>query len=137
MPSFGPIVPILRIFYEAKAKSFYVGLLGFQIDFEHRFSDNFPLYMGVSLPGCALHLTEHYGDASPGAQIRIATDDIGSYLTGLRAKDYKFAKPGEPQRQPWGALEITITDPFGNRLTFTQAIAREQMAFEGISIPKE
>jgi hypothetical protein len=30
-----PAVPILRIFEEEKAKEFYLGFLGFQIDWEH------------------------------------------------------------------------------------------------------
>ena len=32
---FGKTTPILRIFDEAKAKEFYVGFLGFNIDWEH------------------------------------------------------------------------------------------------------
>ena len=43
------IIPILRIFDEAKACEFYIDFLGFMIDFEHRFGDDFPLYMQVSL----------------------------------------------------------------------------------------
>jgi hypothetical protein len=36
--------PILRIFDEAKAKEFYVDFIGFSVDWEHRFGDNFPLF---------------------------------------------------------------------------------------------
>jgi len=120
MPSFGPITPVLRIFDEPKAKEFYVDFLGFTKVFEHRFGENFPLYMGVSLSDCTLHLSEHHGDACPGAQIRIRCDDIARYLAMLAAKDYKFSKPGEPNATPWQTLEATIADPFGNRLTFVQ-----------------
>ena len=120
MPSFGPVVPILRIFDEAKAREFYVGFLGFRIVFEHRFGDNFPLYLGVSLGGCELHLSEHHGDACPGAHVRMRADDIAGFLKSLREKAYRYAKPGEPEQMPWGSLELTIADPFGNRLTFTQ-----------------
>lgn len=41
-------VPIFRIFDEAKAREFYIDYLGFTIDFEHRFEDDSPLYMGVA-----------------------------------------------------------------------------------------
>ena len=34
--TFAPAIPILRIFDEAKAREFYVGFLGFKIDWEHR-----------------------------------------------------------------------------------------------------
>jgi catechol 2,3-dioxygenase-like lactoylglutathione lyase family enzyme len=33
----GRITPILRIFDDAKAREFYVGYLGFEVDWEHRF----------------------------------------------------------------------------------------------------
>lgn len=61
------VVPIFRIFDEAKAREFYVGFLGFAIDWEHRFEPNLPLYMQVSRAGCTLHLSEHVGDACPGS----------------------------------------------------------------------
>ncbi len=62
----GKTVPILRMFDEAKAKEFYVGFLGFIIDWEHRFEEGAPLYMQVSKDAFVLHLSEHYGDSSPG-----------------------------------------------------------------------
>jgi Glyoxalase superfamily protein len=68
---FGKTVPILRIFDEAKAKEFYIGFLGFVVDWEHRFEPNTPLYMQVSKDECVLHLSEHYGDGTPGTAIRI------------------------------------------------------------------
>ena len=58
--------PILRIFDEKKAKEFYVTFLGFSVDWEHRFSDDSPLYMQVARDGCVIHLSEHYGDSTPG-----------------------------------------------------------------------
>ena len=120
MPSFGPITPVLRIFDEPKAREFYIDFLGFTVVFEHRFGENFPLYMGLSLSDCTLHLSEHHGDACPGAQIRIRCDNIAQYLATLASKDYKFSKPGMPSATPWQTLEATIADPFGNRLTFVQ-----------------
>ena len=46
--AFTRIAPLIRIFDENKAKEFYVEFLGFNIDFEHRDSDDAPLYMQVS-----------------------------------------------------------------------------------------
>lgn len=61
--------PILRIFDEAKAREFYVAFLELSVDWEHRFGDNFPLYMQVSKDTCIIHLSEHYGDCSPGSAV--------------------------------------------------------------------
>ncbi|WP_088347854.1 MULTISPECIES: glyoxalase superfamily protein [Rhodomicrobium] len=113
----GAPTPVLRIFDEAKAREFYCDFLGFTVDWEHRFGDDFPLYMQVSSGVCRLHLSEHYGDASPGAQVRIESDDVDAFAAALRAKAYKYARPGV-EATPWGNRESRLTDPFGNRLTF-------------------
>lgn len=116
-----PPVPILRIFDETKAREHYVGFLGFTVDWEHRFGDNFPLYLQVSRGACVLHLSEHHGDCTPGAAVRIETPDLREYCAELRAKDYRYAKPGKPGWKPWGRQEMEIMDPFGNRLIFVGA----------------
>src|SRR5438105_4109833 len=113
--------PILRIFYETKAREFYVDFLGFTIDWEHRFEPGTPLYMQVSKDQCVLHLSEHYGDASPGSSMRIQTSDLDAFQRALASKQYKYARPGI-QEMPWGTRDMTISDPFGKRLTFTTAI---------------
>lgn len=64
MTSFNGTTPVLRIFDEAKAREFYIDFLGFTQIFEHRFGDNFPIYIGISHSGCVLHLSEHHGDAT-------------------------------------------------------------------------
>lgn len=117
----GPTTPILRIFDDAKAREFYVDFLGFTVDWEHRFEDGLPLYMQVSKDGCVLHLSEHHGDASPGAAMRIETADLDGFQRELAAKQYKYARPGIVQ-QPWGTRDMSIADPFGNRLIFTAPI---------------
>ena len=113
--------PILRIFDEAKAREFYVDFLGFSVDWEHRFGDNFPLYLQVSRDKCVLHLSEHHGDSSPGSALRIETDDIDAMNRELQEKNYKFAKP-DIEETLWETKEMRITDPFGNRLVFVETI---------------
>lgn len=115
----GQVTPILRSFDEAKTREFYVDFLGFKVDWEHRFEDNLPLYMQVSKGGCVLHLTEHFGDCSPGAALRIQTDRLAEYHAELNAKQFKHARPGI-ENPPWGGSEMSIKDPSGNRLTFVQ-----------------
>ncbi|MGI9179678.1 MAG: glyoxalase superfamily protein [Longimicrobiaceae bacterium] len=114
--------PILRIFDEAKAKEFYVAFLGFTVDWEHRFEDDLPLYLQISRDDCVLHLSEHHGDCSPGAAVRIETDELDAFHQQLLAARYKYARPGVEQT-PWGTREMSIADPFGNRLTFTSAVS--------------
>ncbi len=109
-------IPVLRIFDEAKAKEFYCDFLGFAVDWEHRFGDEFPLYMQVSSGACILHLSEHYGDAAPGALVRINVDDLDGFVAGLNAKRYKYARPGI-ESFPHGR-DCAIRDPFHNRLIF-------------------
>ena len=118
MTTFGTPVPILRSFDEARTRDFYLDFLGFELVFEHRFEAGLPLYMGVRHGGCVLHLSEHYGDGSPGAAVRVPVDDVVAYAAALRAKRHGNARPGKPQAMPWGSREITINDPAGNRLTF-------------------
>src|SRR5262245_52175620 len=60
------VIPILRIFDVEKAKEFYLDYLGFKVDWEHRFEEDSPLYMQISLGEFVLHLSEHYGDGCPG-----------------------------------------------------------------------
>jgi uncharacterized glyoxalase superfamily protein PhnB len=113
----GSITPILRIFDEHKAREFYEEFLGFEIDWQHRFEPNAPLYQSVSRQGCTLHLSEHHGDACPGTAVRIewhALDDLHRELTAQR---YKYYRPSI-EAMPWGSREMTVKDPFGNRLTF-------------------
>lgn len=117
---FGPVIPILRIFDEDKAREFYSGFLGFEFDWEHRFEPGLPLYAQVSLGACVLHLSGHHGDACPGAAVRIATDELDALHRRLSAAAYAHARPGI-EAMPWGTRELSVTDPFGNRLVFVDA----------------
>lgn len=116
----GPITPILRIFDEARARDFYVDFLGFAVQWEHRFEPGLPLYLEVSRDVCTLHLSEHHGDCCPGAAVRIETDELEALEAELNDKHYGFARPGI-EDMPWGTREMSVTDPFGNRLTFVHS----------------
>jgi hypothetical protein len=48
-PRFTRTIPTLRIFDSGKAREFYIGFLGFKVDFEHRFEPDLPLFMQISL----------------------------------------------------------------------------------------
>jgi catechol 2,3-dioxygenase-like lactoylglutathione lyase family enzyme len=112
-------VPILRIFDVAKAREFYLGYLGFGTDWEHRFEPDMPLYMQISRNGCVLHLSEHHGDASPGATVFLRVTGLEDFHRELGRKDYRYQRPGV-EVAPWNAKLMTLTDPFGNRLRFNE-----------------
>jgi uncharacterized glyoxalase superfamily protein PhnB len=116
------VTPILRIFDVAKAREFYLDFLGFAWDWEHRFDDNAPLYAQVSREGVALHLSEHHGDAAPGAGLRIRVADVAALQVELLGKKYRYARPGL-ETAPWGERNVTVTDPFHNRLIFFTPMA--------------
>jgi uncharacterized glyoxalase superfamily protein PhnB len=118
-----PVVPILRIFDETRAREFYVDFLGFKIDWEHRFEPGTPLYAQLSRDECRLHLSEHHGDGCPGAGIRVEEPDVEAYQQALMAKKYKYYRP-ELSDTEWHTREMTVKDPFGNRLVFWKPLPR-------------
>ena len=116
----GGITPVFRIFDEQRAKQFYVNFLEFSIEWEHRFEDGLPLYLEISRDDVTIHLTEHHGDCCPGATVRIKTENLAELHQELSDREYGFARP-QVDDTPWGTKEMSITDPFGNRLTFVNS----------------
>jgi catechol 2,3-dioxygenase-like lactoylglutathione lyase family enzyme len=111
-------IPVLRSFSEEKARQFYVEFMGFKVNWEHRFEPDTPLYFEVERSGVTIHLSEHCGDAAPGAAIFIRIDDIAALHAELNAKKFRYARPMIVQ-QDWGQM-MQIDDAFGNRLRFVQ-----------------
>ena len=116
--AFEQAVPIVRIFDVAKAHEFYLGFLGFSVDWEHRYGDNCPLYTQVSRGGLRLHLSEHAGDATPGGNMVVYMKGIRAFQKELIGKDYRYMKPG--LEDEGSRLEVTVTDPFQNRIRFME-----------------
>lgn len=114
-------IPILRMFDVEKAREFYLDYLGFAVDFEHRFSDGAPLFMGVSRGGAALFLSEHHGDGTPGTHVVIEMNGLENLHRELREKNYRFMNPGT-HVQEWGAREMTVVDPFANKIVFSERL---------------
>ncbi|OAA73896.1 glyoxalase/bleomycin resistance protein/dioxygenase [Cordyceps fumosorosea ARSEF 2679] len=127
---FSTVTPIFRIFDVAKADVFYVDYLGFQRDWDHRFTlddgdgkgTQGPLYRQVSRGGLVLHLSEHHGDGSPGAnvRVRVGAGGLAEYHAELAAKKYAYLRPAIEDGPVPGSKELQVTDPFGNRITFCE-----------------
>lgn len=99
------LIPIVRVSDANEAAEWY-GRLGFVKDFEHRYSEEFPAYVGVVRNGMALHLSEHVGDATPDSLIYLFVEDVDALAEELGA---------EVSETPW-AREIQVSDPDGNRV---------------------
>ena len=112
-------IPITRIFDEDKAKEFYIGYLGMNLDWEHRFEPGYPIYMQVSKGALKLHLSEHSGDCTPGSKIFVNVSNIDALCGELQARDYSFCKP-TIETAHWGDRCFTIVDPFSNRILFNE-----------------
>ena len=119
--SFTRTVPILRIFDVGKAKEFYTGYLGFHVDWEHRFPDTVPVYMQVSRSGMVLHLSEHYGDGTPGSAIYVQMEGVEEFHRELTEKNYAYLRPGL-NKTPWNTLALNVIDPFGNKISFNEPV---------------
>ena len=119
--SFEQVIPILRIFDVGRAKEFYVGFLGCNVDWEHRFTDTAPLYMQVSRGNLVLHLSEHHGDCCPGSTVFVRMKGLKVFHGEITSKEYRYMNPGI-ERAPWNADCMEVTDPFGNRLRFSESL---------------
>jgi hypothetical protein len=118
---FQQVIPILRIFDVTKADEFYLGFLGFTVDWDHRFDENAPLYRQISRSGLVLHLSEHHGDGSPGARLRVMMHGVREFHRELSEKGYRYMRPGLETTE-WGTIETGAIDPFGNMLRFCERI---------------
>ncbi|RED18161.1 glyoxalase superfamily protein [Pontivivens insulae] len=113
----GTPVPIFRSFDESKAREFWIDFLGFEVQWQHRFEADAPLYMELRRRDCVLHISEHHGDATPGGRVRVEVEDIEALHAELTAKNYRNARPGINDTS-YGAREVSVTDPFGNGIVF-------------------
>lgn len=117
---FGNAVPILRITSVEDAYDYYVGVLGLQIDWEHRFDPGMPLYAQLSRSGLVLHLSEHAGDGTPGAAVWVSVPDVEALRDEFLERLDEDGSIGEIDRDAPGGPMFEAVDPFDNRLRFAQ-----------------
>lgn len=120
--AFNKAAPVFRIYSEEKAREFYLGFLGCKVDWEHRFEAEAPLYMQVSRHSLVIHLSEHHGDGTPGSVAYVYMSGIEALHRELNDKNYRHNRPGL-QKQDWGMTEVTVVDPFNNRIVFGEPSA--------------
>ena len=127
MIAFQKTIPVLRIFDLAKAKDFYVGFLGFTVDWEHHFEETTPAYLQVSRAGLMLHLSEHHGDACPGATIFVWMTGLEAFHREITGKGYKYLRPGI-ETTFYDSRCVEVIDPFGNRIRFNEDLKSDKAA---------
>jgi uncharacterized glyoxalase superfamily protein PhnB len=110
------VTPQLRMTDWKRTHALYVDGLGFAVEWEHRFEPGFPVFAKVSRDGLALFLTEHAGDCQVGGAAYIVVDDVDALYEEIRGRGIRPAEP--PETAPWGAREMLVVDPDGNRLRF-------------------
>jgi dihydropteroate synthase type 2 len=117
-----PVIPTLRTGDMARSRAFYVGGLGFRVDFEHRHGPGLPLFVQLSRHGLVLRLSEHAGDGACGALVHLYVPDVDAWWQ--RARDVGAATGTGPVDQPWGDRELRFSDPDGNQLCVSTRGAR-------------
>jgi catechol 2,3-dioxygenase-like lactoylglutathione lyase family enzyme len=121
-PEVRPGVPVLRVMSVEVALQFYVGYLGFKLDWEHRFEPSLPLYVQVSRSQAVLHLSEHHGDGSPHGVVWFPVADVFGLQRELLAQPNAPVRPGVDPDAPGGPT-LEVVDPYGNVLRFAQPSA--------------
>lgn len=99
------LVPILKVADAEEAVAWYARL-GFSREFEHRYSDDFPAYVGLRRGDIGIHLSEHVGDATPDTLLYLWVDDVDAVAVEFGV---------DITEEDW-AREVHLTDIDGNRL---------------------
>jgi len=120
-------IPLMRIFDVVKAKDFYIGFLGFAVDWEHRMDDRSPAYLQISRGQLVLHLTEHHGDCCPGSTVFVWMRGIQQFHSTITSHGYGYMRPSL-EKTFYNSLCIEVTDPFGNRIRFNENLPADEAA---------
>jgi catechol 2,3-dioxygenase-like lactoylglutathione lyase family enzyme len=113
--TFGPVVPVLRMYDLERTLDFYVGYLGCTLDWQDG-DGKAPTYLQVSRGDLVLHVSNHHDDGTPGTAVLVETRGLRELHAQLHATGYQHVLPGlEPH--PRGT-EVTVIDPASNRLRF-------------------
>jgi uncharacterized glyoxalase superfamily protein PhnB len=115
------VIPQLRIISASASLPFYTQGLGFAVDWQHQFEPGFPRFLQLSREGQTIFLTEHTGDCEVGGAVYFVVPDVDACFRRFSAGAVKVTEP--PQDTPWGAREMMVTDPDGNRLRFATRMA--------------
>ena len=100
------LVPFLRA-ADARSSAEWWARLGFEVEWEHRFALDLPLFLALRRGDDRLFLSEHRGDARPDTLLYLYVEDADAVATafGVSAADTEY-----------GMRELELRDPDGNRV---------------------
>ena len=120
--------PILKIKDAQASIQFYCEVLGFKLDWVHRFDEDFPAYASVSRWPLIAHLSEHGGGGTEQADLFVAVPDVDAVYAEFTANGLKCDPPvSEPEI---GLRSFEFEDPDGHRLGFGTGISGADSAAE-------
>ena len=110
--AFHGVTPILRVSQLDASLNYYVGVLGFEMDWRN---DDGNSFASVSRGQCQLFLS--VGDqGNPGSWMWIGVSDVDALHEELLGRGARVRHP--PTNYPWGSRELHTEDPDGNVLRF-------------------
>lgn len=99
------MAPILHV-ADARASIQWYAQLGFEVESEHAFGPDWPLYVRLRRGPAQLHLSEHRLDGGPVTHVYLYVEDVDGIIpAGAVAEDC-----------PWGMREARLTDLDGNEV---------------------
>ncbi|UOQ98788.1 glyoxalase superfamily protein [Hymenobacter sp. 5317J-9] len=115
------LTPVFRILDYAAALEFYVGWLGFRVDWEQQPVKPYD-YAQVSRGDVVIHLSTNPDDSCPGARVRALTWGLLAYHNQLLDRNQAYTPPTlNPATWSERVMEMEVLDPFGNRIVFCEA----------------
>ncbi|RYE65692.1 MAG: VOC family protein, partial [Oxalobacteraceae bacterium] len=100
---------------------FYVQGLGFSIDWEYRHEPGFPVFAQLTRGQQSIYVTEHADDCQVGGAVHFVVPDVDECYRAFRATG--LVQSGTPRDTAWKTRDLGVTDPDGNRLTFSTELA--------------
>jgi catechol 2,3-dioxygenase-like lactoylglutathione lyase family enzyme len=119
---FAAAVPILRVYDLVRARDFYARFLGFAWDWEHRFEPDLPPTSRCHAGQRCCTSPNITATARRAPRSSSASRGWRAFHAELAARRYAHARPAMADA-PWGDRMVSVTDPFGNRLTFHEPVS--------------
>ena len=118
MPKLGKCIPNLPVRDCPATMRWYIDVLGFQLDWDDAvLGFDHTMYCSLSRDDFQLCLDEHNDSEAP-VGVFCYVDDVQAIHDELRDKDVEIVDG--PTKQPWGDTDMTIRDPNGHLLSFSQ-----------------
>lgn len=117
------VTPVFAISDYQLALDFYVGWLGFVIDWEEPIPVANRHYLQISRGVDILHLTDDATESCQGAKAIAEATGLLAYHRQLQEKATRFVFGLPPlQKASWSekVVQLAVVDPFGNHLVFAE-----------------